>query len=146
MLDACRTNYTCFYCKGESDPGNKSHGKISYPNTILPDGRVILEEYAIRRDFVEEVLSNNGFKNLKACYDEWNAMGVLDRDKDRPTRSRKINPKSNKTEDVFVLRVFGDPPIPTPSKSKSKLIKRSIPKPSTQLTALLSNKEDEDND
>ena len=147
MLDACRTHKTSFFCQGEVVPVNKAHGKITYPNTILPDGRVILEEYAIRRGFVEEVLAKNGFKNTKACYDEWTAMGVLDRDKDRPTRSRKIDPKANKAEDVFVLRVYGDAPVTPPRKPKCKLVKRAISKPSPQLTELLNDVEEvEEND
>ena len=72
---------------------------------------------------------------------------VLDRDKDRPTRSRKIDPKANKTEDVFVLRVYGDAPVTPPRKPKCKLVKRAISKPSPQLTELLNDVEEvEEND
>ncbi len=142
ILNTCRTNKSCFYCQGAPDPSIKVYGKITYPNTVLPNGQVIVEEYAIRRNFVEEVLTKNGFKNTRACYDEWNAMGVLDRDKDRPTRSRKIDPKAGKTEDVFVLRVYGDTLVTPPKKPKCKLVKRAIPSCSSQLATLLNDAEE----
>ena len=60
VIEACRTNKTCFYRKGENDPTIKSHGRITMPNKELPTGQVIIEEYQIRRSFVEEVLAKNG--------------------------------------------------------------------------------------
>ena len=45
ILDACRTNVTCFYRAGEDDPKCKSYGRITYPNKILPDGRIVTEQY-----------------------------------------------------------------------------------------------------
>ena len=104
----------------------------------------MVEEYEIRRSFMEEVLSKNNFPNPKACYNEWTAMGVLDRDKDRPTRSRKIDKASDKSEDVFVLRVFGTTLAAPPTKPKSKLIQR----PASQINALLdtNDEEEEEND
>lgn len=144
VIDACSTYKTCFFRKGEADPTIKIYGRITYPNTVLPDGRVVIEQYEIRRSFMEEVLRNNNFPNPKACYDEWTAMGVLDRDKDRPTRSRKIDKASEKSEDVFVLRVFGTTLATPPTKPKSKLIQR----PASQINALLdtNDEEDEEND
>ena len=146
VIDACSSNKTSFFRKGEADPLVKSYGRITYPNTILPDGRVVIEQYEIRRSFMEEILSKNNFPNPKACYDEWTSMGVLDRDKDRPTRSRKIDAASDKSEDVFVLRVFGATPAPPANRPKSKLIKRT-PNLSPQLAEMLSNTdEDGEND
>lgn len=138
MIEACRTYKTCFYRKGENDPTIKSHGRITMPNKELPTGQVIIEEYQIRRDFVEEVLDKKGFKNFKACYAEWRAMGVLDHDSDRFTRSKKIDPASDKYEDVFVLRVFGTAIQSAKTQPKSKLVQ----KPSPQLASLL-NADDE---
>ena len=142
VIDACSTNKTSFYRKGEADPTIKSYGRITYPNTILPDGRVVIEQYEIRRSFMEEILSKNNFPNPKACYDEWTSMGVLDRDKDRPTRSRKIDSASDKSEDVFVLRVFGDTFATPPKKPKCKIIQRPV----SQIKALLDTSDEEETD
>jgi hypothetical protein len=133
MIDACCTNKTCFYRKDETEPTVRSYGRITTPNKVLPDGRVTIEEYQIRRSFVEEVLHKNGFKNAKACYAEWRSMGVLDHDSDRFTRSKKIDPSSDKNEDVFVLRVFGDTIVAPKSQPQSMLVK----KPSPQLAHML---------
>lgn len=140
VIDACSTNKTCFFRKGEADPVIKSYGRITYPNTILPDGRVVIEQYEIRRSFLEEVLKKNNFPNCRACYEEWRSMGVLDHDADRFTRSRKIDKASEKNEDVFVLRVFGATLAPPAPKPKSKLVKR----PNSQIKALLNNTDGED--
>ena len=144
VIDACSSNKTSFFRKGEADPAIKSYGRITYPNTILPDGRVVIEQYEIRRSFLEEVLHKNNFPNPKACYEEWRSMGVLDHDADRFTRSRKIDKASEKSEDVFVLRIFGSTLATPPTKPKSKLIQR----PASQLKALLdaTDEEGEEND
>lgn len=140
VIDACSTNKTSFFRKGEADPTIKSYGRITYPNTVLPNGRVVIEQYEIRRSFMEDVLSKNNFPNTKACYEEWRSMGVLDHDADRFTRSRKIDKASQKSEDVFVLRVFGDT-LATPStKPKCKLVQR----PASQIDALLDASDEED--
>lgn len=144
MIDACSTNKTCFYRKGENDPVIKSYGKITTPNRVLPTGQVVIEEYQIRRSFVEEVLAKNGYKNAKACYAEWRSMGVLDHDSDRFTRSKKIDPSSEKNEDVFVLRVFGNTSVAPTSKPKSKLVQHKSVMPSPQLVAALDNADEED--
>ena len=69
-------------------------------------------------------------------------MGVLDHEAGRLTRSRKIDKNSSSPEDVFVFRVFGDPPTPPVTKPKSKLIKR----PASQIKALLDTSDEEDTD
>ena len=145
VIEACRTNKKSFYIKGEPDPAVKSFGRISYPNKILTDGRVILEEYAIRRSFLEQTLAQNNFPNISTCVKEWKTMGVLDCDADRPTRSRLIDKSAGKTEDVFVLRVFAEATgsIPTNAPLKSKLVKKAI-SPSPQLTAILNDTKEED--
>ena len=66
-------------------------------------------------------------------------MGVLDHDSDRFTRSKKIDPSSDKYEDVFVLRVFGTSTQSAKPQPKSKLLQ----KPSSQLASLLSSDDDE---
>jgi hypothetical protein len=143
ILDECRINATSFYRQGEEDPRNKAFGRISYPKTILPNGKCVVEEYEIRRGFLEEILSKKNFPNITTCAREWKAMEVLDHETGRLTRSRKIDKKSGKAEDVFVFRVFGDAPD---SQPKSKLVKRSLLKPSPQLAAMLNETEEEDDD
>ncbi len=140
VIDACSTNKTSFFRKGEADPTIKSYGRITYPNAILPDGRIVIEQYEIRRSFLEHVLHKNNFPNPKACYEEWRSMGVLDHDADRFTRSRKIDKASEKSEDVFVLRVFGSTLATPPTMSKSKLVQH----PASQLKALLDTADEED--
>lgn len=99
----------------------------------------MVEEYEIRRSFLEEVLYKNNFPNPKACYEEWRSMGVLDHDADRFTRSRKIDKASEKSEDVFVLRVFGTTLATPPKKPKSKIVQH----PASQLKALLDTTDEE---
>ena len=143
ILDECRINTTSFYRQGEEDPRNKAYGRISYPKTILPNGKCVVEEYEIRRGFLEEILSKKNFPNITTCAREWKAMEVLDHETGRLTRSRKIDKNSGKAEDVFVFRVFGDAPVSLP---KSKLVKRSLTKPSPQLAAILNETEEENED
>lgn len=137
MIDACVTHKTFFYQKGGSDPTTQSFGRISYPNTVLPDGRVVIEQYEIRRSFVEATLKKHNFPNPTACYRQWRDMGVLDHESGKFTRGRKIDPHAQSDENVFVLRVFGDVLAAPASKAKSKLIKRPMKVPSPQLAAIL---------
>lgn len=143
VIDACSTNKVSFFRKGEADPPVKSYGRITYPNTILPDGRVVIEQYEIRRSFLEEILRKNNFPNPKACYEEWHSMGVLDHDADRFTRSRKIDKASEKSEDVFVLRVFGNTPAAPKTPPKSKLVQNKPYKSASRIGDLLSDNEEE---
>ena len=148
MIEACVTHKTFFYVKDAPIPATKSFGRITYPKTILPDGRVVIEQYEIRRSFVEATLHKHNFPNPIACYRQWRDMGVLDHEQGKFTRGRKIDPSAEKEENVFVLRVFGDTSVTPPLKPKSKLIKRPLAKPSPQLIAMLdeTTEEDEDND
>ena len=146
ILDACRINKTSFYRTGEDDPKNQSYGRISYPNTILPTGQCVIEQYEIRRSFLEKILTSNNFPNITTCAREWKAMGVLDHEAGRLTRSRKIDKNAAGPEDVFVFRVFGAAP-PTPvNQPQSKLVKRNFGKTSSQLEALLDDTDEKDDD
>lgn len=145
ILDACRTNVTFFYRLGEEDPRGKSYGRITYPNSTLADGRFVTEEYEIRRSFLEEILRKNNFPNITTCAREWKAMGVLDHEAGRLTRSRKIDCKAINAEDVFVFRVFGTAPSSvTTHPPKNKLVQKAITTPSPQLAAVLNNADEED--
>lgn len=125
IIEACRTNKKCFYVDKEPPAGAKLHGKITTPGKLLDDGRVVVEEFSVRRSFLEKVLKDNGFPNTTTCADEWKKMGVLDYEVGRLTRSRKIDPKAGKPEDVFVFRVFGDHVVPPKAKPKSKLVMKA---------------------
>ena len=125
IIEACRTNKKCFYVDGEPPVGAKLHGRITTPGKILDDGRVVVEEFSVRRSFLEKVLKDKNFPNITTCADEWKKMGVLDYEKGRLTRSRKIDPKAESPEDVFVFRVFGDCVVKPKSKPTSKLVKKA---------------------
>lgn len=144
MIEACDTHKTFFYQKGEPDPPTRSFGRIKHPNTILPDGRVVVVQYEIRRSFVEATLAKHHFPNPTACYRQWREMGVLDHEQGKFTRGRKIDPTSDKDENVFVLRVFGSTSVPPVSKPKSKLIQHKLVTLSPQLAATLHNTDEED--
>lgn len=147
ILDTCRTNKTSFYRNGEEDPKIQSYGRISYPNTILPNGKCVTEQYEIRRSYLEKILNNNNFPNITTCAREWKAMDVLDHEAGRLTRSRKIDRNAAVPEDVFVFRVFGDASAIPNTKPKSTLVKRDLKKLSPQLQAILdTNEEDDEND
>lgn len=106
IIEACRANRSSFYYPAYLDPVGKILGKISFPNELLSDGRIVAEKYAVRKFFVEEILAKNGFPNVKTCAKEWKAMGVLDYEKGRNTRSQKIERLAKEPEDVYVFRVF----------------------------------------
>ncbi len=142
ILDACRINKTSFYRPGEEEPRNQIFGRITYPHTFLPNGQCIVEQYEIRRSYLEKILDSNNFPNITTCAREWKSMGVLDHEAGRLTRSRKIDKSATSPEDVFVFRVFGDAPTPPVTKPKSKLIKR----PASQIKALLDTSGEEDAD
>lgn len=146
ILDACRINKTSFYRNGEDDPKNQSYGRITYPNTILPDGQCVIEQYEIRRSYLEKILASNNFPNITTCAREWKSMGVLDHETGRLTRSRKIDKNAAGPEDVFVFRVFGAAPPAPINQPKSKLVKRSFANPSPQLAAILEDTDEEDDD
>lgn len=143
ILDACRTHATFFYRTGEDDPKGKSYGRITYPNKILPDGRVITEQYEIRRNFLEKTLKNNNFPNISTCAREWKAMDVLDYEFGRLTRSRKIDKKAIDPEDVFVFRVFGAAPPASKTLPKSRLIQTKTHTAASKITELLNENDEE---
>lgn len=117
IIEACRVNKRSFFVDGEPVPTVKSYGRIKYPNRLLDDGRVITEQYEIRRSFLEKVLRDDGYPNIRTCAAQWKAMGVLDHEAGHLTRSRKIDRESGAAEDVFVFLVFGDAPAKTPVHS-----------------------------
>lgn len=151
ILDSCRTNITSFYRPNEESPRGKIYGRVSYPGKLLPDGRYVAEEYELRKDFLEALLKSKGFPNISTCAKEWKAMGVLNHETGRLTRARKVIPMTHTTEDVYVFRVFGDPPTPkkvlTSKIAKQPPVHQPLTRPSPQMVTLLDNdKEDFEND
>lgn len=144
VIEACDTQKTSFYRKGEPDPSINCHGRITYPNTILPDNRVVVAEYEIRRDFVEEILYKHNFPNPKACYRQWRDMGVLDYETGKFTRGRKIEPGTNKEENVFVLRVFRTTPATPKKVPKCKLVQNQSYKSASKIADLLGDTEEDE--
>lgn len=93
-------------------PKTDCWGKITKENKKISDKKYIVERFLVRRGPVNDLLKKHGFKNPSSCIKEWKAAGLIDADKDRNTRSRKIHPASNNKEDVFVFNVFNDKSTP----------------------------------
>ena len=148
MIEECRVNCNTFISPDNPAPKQKANGKISYKKKRLPDGRYIVEEYSIRRTFLEEIFAKHGYDNKASCLRAWKDMGVLDHDKDRYTRTRKLLEDGGK-EDVYVLKVFSDSPCygpdhedmvdeDIPSQKKKKVLNK------TRIADLLKDDEDEE--
>ncbi len=140
----CRNNLNCFYGPHGEAPRGKAYGKVSYPKKIAENGKIIAEEYAVRKSYVESILAEKRFPNKRTCIKEWKQEGVLDCDGDRPTRSRKIVPEG-KSEDVYVFRVYADPQeaIGNDTASDSPKLQLLSQRKTTTLNYLLS---DDDGD
>lgn len=109
IMEECRINIANFYQNNSQIPNNKVWGRIATKNQTLGDGRIVCQEYMVRPSIVAEILKKHGFENQKTCEAEWTNRQLISRDKDRATRSRKIEPGTQKSEDVYVFRVFVHP-------------------------------------
>ena len=92
-----------------SAPTQECWGRITNMAKEHNDGRLIIQEFEIRKIILEKLLKDNGYDNKSTCVAAWRELGVLDHeDATHPCRSRKIDPSSAKGahEDVYVLRVF----------------------------------------
>lgn len=123
IIEQCRINESKFYVKyGKGMPASPLNdlppltprecwGRISKVNYTFESKRVV-EEFEVRPSIVDRLLNTGGYENKNTCIAEWTKAKVLDRDKDRPTRSRKIQAMSERTKDnvkaetVYVFRVF----------------------------------------
>lgn len=114
LLDEFRIHSANFW-KGSVSPGYECWGKVVTYSQRHGDGPALVEEYLVRRNIVDKLLEGHGFANKKTCIEAWKAAGVLSHDADRPTRSRQIEPGGSK-EDVYVFRVFEEPPQATYSQ------------------------------
>ena len=92
-----------------SAPIAECWGRGTYMAKEHPDGRLISQEFEIRKETLHELLASKGYANKSTCLAAWRAMDVLDaEDATHPCRSRKIDPTAAKgtSEDVYVLRWF----------------------------------------
>lgn len=109
VIEACRININSFYTQCSRTLSREAWGRVKYFSEKVVNGRTVLQEYAIRRQPLNDILKKNGFPNSTTCEKGWTSAGVLSRDRDRPTRSRVIDPGTTKKEDVYVFRVFEEP-------------------------------------
>lgn len=124
LLEQCRINGHKFHIRNDKSitgnkpsyepaavPSNESWGRVTNMQVPYTNGRVIVQEFEIRKSVAEKILRDNGFDNKTTCIEAWKAADVLDyEDKHHPTRSRKIDVTAPKgaTEEVYVFRVFAD--------------------------------------
>lgn len=111
IVEQCDINEKKFYRKSkkithDNDPKTEIWGRFKEVNYILEDGRKVVQEIEVRPSIVEKILAEKGFSNIETCTEAWTNGGLISRDKDRPTRSRKVDPFLDKYEDVYVFRVF----------------------------------------
>lgn len=125
VIQNCRSNPHKFYHRHDKSlpkvrisdevakaPTQECWGRITNMAKEHHDGRLIVQEFEIRKETLEKsILKTNGYDNKTTCIAAWKAMDVLDyEDNTHPCRSRKIDPTSAKgsNEDVYVLRFFAD--------------------------------------
>lgn len=92
-----------------SAPIGECWGRITNMAKEHIDGRLIVQEFEIRKKTLEDLLKAKGYTNKSTYLAAWRAMDVLDDEDPRhPCRSRKVDPTSAKgsSEDVYVLRWF----------------------------------------
>ena len=134
ILEACRTNINSFYREGKGEPFGRAYGRVDYPNKLQSNGMVLVEEYMVRQDFLEETLAKHHFPNLKTCARQWKQMGVLDYEKGRNTRSRHIDPSSTEDENIYVFPIYQQATVANTMLAKPKQ------KKSVQSTIVASSK------
>lgn len=94
-----------------SAPAQECWGRITNMAKEHPNGRLIIQEFEIRKRDLEEMLKKFGFSSKSTCIAAWKAAEVLDYEDDtHATRSRKIDltAADGATEAVYVFRVFAD--------------------------------------
>lgn len=124
IIQICRSQKHKFYVRHDkslprvrisdevaSSPTQECWGRITNMAKEHSDGRLIVQEFEIRKKNLEDLLISNGYTNKSTCVAAWRSLGVLDaEDATHPCRSRKIDPTAAKgsSEDVYILRVFAD--------------------------------------
>lgn len=126
-----------------SAPTQESWGRITNMAKEHSDGRLIVEEFEIRKKILGDLLKSNGYTNKSTCVAAWRSLDVLEaEDATHPCRSRKIDPTAAKgsSEDVYVLRVFADDATAAEIRAEKKAeeekaakIRRTIPMRNARL-------------
>lgn len=142
IIDECLMNYRNFFVGHDHVPNGPAWGRICKVHKVHKDGRKIAHEYLLRRPVVQEILKKYGHTNIDTCIAAWEAAGVLSRDKDRPTRSRQIDP-CDKKEDVFVFRVFENDHVSEPEDDVLPTITPKLPQRKSRIRELLAEDESE---
>ena len=124
VIQICRSQHHKFYIRHDkslpkvrmlnevaSAPTHECWGRITNMAKEHTDGRLIVQEFEIRKKYLGDLLRDNGYTNKSTCVAAWRALDVLDHeDATHPCRSRKIDPTSARGsyDDVYVLRVFAN--------------------------------------
>ena len=117
IIESCDVNKHKFYtatASAEKDsqirtcPIAECWGRMRKYKEILPDGRVVIEEYEVFPSTVEKILKENNFKNPQSCFDAWKDAGLIDYEEGKNTRKRKVDPFSDKPKAMVVFRIFED--------------------------------------
>lgn len=129
LLEHFRTNIGNFYRKGESQSPKTPWGKINSCNKVDDNGRKIVEEYIVYPYKFKEILHELGYTNHETAIKELKKIKVLSHEKDRNTRSRKIDPNGNPVE-AYVLNAYAsekaDSDDDTPNIPRKKVV--TLPK------------------
>lgn len=136
IIQICRSNLHKFYERHDKSlpkvripdevtkaPSQDCWGRITNMAKEHTDGRLIIQEFEIRKEALHELLRSKGYDNRSTCIAAWKAMDVLDyEDNTHACRSRKIDPSSAKgsNEDVYVLRFFADDATATEIRAEKK--------------------------
>ena len=124
IIQICRSQKHKFYVRHDkslprvrisdevaSSPKQECWGRITNMAKEHSDGRLIVQEFEIRKKNLEDLLKSSGYTNKSTCVAAWRSLGILDaEDATHPCRCRKIAPAAAKgsSEDVYILRVFAD--------------------------------------
>ncbi len=91
----------------ESIPRDKAWGRFNSLDKYTPTGKHITGEYLVMKGIVENIIEEKGY-SLPQCIESWEQNEQISRDKDRPTRSRKVDYSKKKTDEVYVFHIFGN--------------------------------------
>ena len=91
-------------------PSGKLWGRITDQKVTNTDGRVIIRQYEVFPQVVEDILKKKGHDSVKSCEDAWVDMGVLSYDDDtHRTRKRQIISGSDHKDRMYVFLEFEEP-------------------------------------
>ena len=117
IIEECNINKHKFYVVSDSadrqtqvrtSPIGEGWGRMRRHKEILPDGRVVVEEYEVYPSIIDGILKDKHFKNPQSCFEAWKDAGLIDYEEGKNTRKRKVDPFSNENRYVVVFRIFED--------------------------------------